>query len=811
MALSPYNHQHALELYYAGKYEDLYTYCNLYKRKYLPALTMFSVACDLTGKLKERDISYQKKLNILQKNLNHGPDPGRTCHSIANLYGIDNTPLYDPVSEFQYLEKAYCNYGYTPALWEYLQHLIHGIGCSPDIKKAVQLMQDATYINPDLEVYLGIFYDYGIGLQQNRKKAFAIYQKHLNCKEKKLSDIAHLCLAICYYHGAGTDQNFEKALQLFQTVSDDIIAEMYIAILTEKRPDAFYKLGCAFILGGIDCIECDPTRGFAMLETAYTLSQSEPYCSALGACYLMGCGCQQNFDKAKLLFEEGGSDAAQVCLGVMAYNGCGQPINYIKSVRAFQQGANQGNSIAIYYLAICYLEGKAVQKSHSEAKKILERHSVSGFDAGSLNCKGLKALLILENPSSFDEKKEALHEIQILANLAPPWREWGELLAKDLTPNSISILIDLFCRAIKYSDTHGNPNYRPLSISRLSFMASSALSSYSVAKDYATNNSIEKNTRNQLLIAEQNSDQIKTSQKKLDSIQQSLIRVESQLDAIQSHIVEFKQQAEKMLSTFETIQEQELYISQKSQQTSELLYQDICQQFVPNVSQERKRLQKQFGPCWDKLLAQSQNALVSAAVLWHTCSSINDAGFDFSGICITATSALENELCKYFFTDLKAFLDKKFANESNPYQYWPDVLLCKYKDDLFPKETFSIGLLPYLFAFHDKLTYNVKHLPVREEKKLLLKIMQEYLGTVLDVPDGISPCSLFCEARGSTKSFVARCETVRQKYRNPAAHRGVITKSDASRCYFEIVGREEAARDQEIIKGLLIELLSLIR
>lgn len=811
MALSPYHNRHAIALYRAGQYEELYDYCKLYKKNSLAALTMFALACDVTGRIQERDLAYQDRLRFLQKKLNQGLDSGRTSYSIAAIYGTETIPLYDPVLEFQYLEKSYCSYGYSPALWEYIQHLIHGIGCSPAPERAVRLLQEAICTNPDFEVYLGIFYDYGVGLKQNRKQAFSLYQKHMACQDKVISETARLCLAICYYHGAGTCQNSEKALQLFQSVPENAIAELYISALSAKNADAFYHLGCAFLLGGIGCIQRDPPRGFAMIETAYTLSHREPSCSALGECYLTGRGCRQNFEKARQLLEEAGSDAAQVYLGVMAYNGLGQPVNDTKAMQAFQLGADQGNPVAVCFLAICYLEGNPVQQSHAEAKKILEKYPVRGYDLGSLHCRGLKALLALESPSSFDEKQEALHEIQLLAKLAQPWRSWRELLERDLSPESISRLIELFCKSVKRTFVSGDRDFQPFSIHTLFPILSSVPYGLSVAKDYAANNYTEKYTRNHLLMDKQNFDQRQENQKQLASIRQSLVRVESKLDVIQSHIIDFKQQTEKTLANLEALEEQELYISQTIQQTSELLYQDLCRQSAPNVSQARNRLQDQFGPCWDKLLPQSQNALVSASVLLQSCASIDDAHFDYSGICITATSALESELCKYFFTKLNRYLEKKYADKINPYQYWPDALLCRIHDTICPQKRFSIGLLPYLFAFNHKLVHNVKHLPPQEEKQLLQNVMQEYLSTILRVPDGINPCALFCESRGTTESFVARCETIREKYRNPAAHRGSITKKDADCCYCEIVGRAEATSDQETIEGLLMELLSLIR
>ena len=65
-------------------------------------------------------------------------------------------------------------------------------------------------------------------------------------------------------------------------------------------------------------------------------------------------------------------------------------------------------------------------------------------------------------------------------------------------------------------------------------------------------------------------------------------------------------------------------------------------------------LRKTFGESnWKKLTTDSQKSIISAAYMWQQCKDMNDPNFDYSGICICATSALEREMKHYFFTKYK--------------------------------------------------------------------------------------------------------------------------------------------------------------
>ena len=70
------------------------------------------------------------------------------------------------------------------------------------------------------------------------------------------------------------------------------------------------------------------------------------------------------------------------------------------------------------------------------------------------------------------------------------------------------------------------------------------------------------------------------------------------------------------------------------------------------VARETEHLQLLFGAHWERFLPETRTALVSGEVLWHRCADITVDAFDFSGVWIAFTTALEAELRRIFFTGL---------------------------------------------------------------------------------------------------------------------------------------------------------------
>jgi hypothetical protein len=249
------------------------------------------------------------------------------------------------------------------------------------------------------------------------------------------------------------------------------------------------------------------------------------------------------------------------------------------------------------------------------------------------------------------------------------------------------------------------------------------------------------------------------------------------------------------------------------------------------IEQEMKKLSGLFGDKWQYVLPTSQTSLTTSGVLLRKCSDINVPNFDWSCVCICATAALEAELKRIFFDGLLDYMVSKYGEPCNGnaheiYQNWPEALLSipkyqffKNRDGILKKVNhFTMGNLPFLFGETGKLS---QKLSIRKnqlvQSELMRKRMTEYLSTiVLDYYREI-PFETFYigEDTGDrftcqTGCFVWKCEQIRNKYRNKAAHLNVMTEEEASSCYRSVITKPDTYIYNAEIAGAMLELFSKI-
>lgn len=235
------------------------------------------------------------------------------------------------------------------------------------------------------------------------------------------------------------------------------------------------------------------------------------------------------------------------------------------------------------------------------------------------------------------------------------------------------------------------------------------------------------------------------------------------------------------------------------------------------LKEEDLNLNRLFGEIWDKLLPSTKTSLISANILWKNCPN-QSVAFDYSGVCLTVTSALENELKYWFFTKYQEYLIQKYGYPSllgNVYEIWPEELLdTKYhiykKAEVKPivncGDLFTLGKLPFLF-------YNEKNRVTRERMKEYLDTifketyMHQRGGTIgsIDWIDFQSQNGKITSIR-DPHSFISECENIRNVYRNPAAHSGIVGRNDAEICYQRVIGRVDAYRHCTEVQGLIMML-----
>ena len=249
------------------------------------------------------------------------------------------------------------------------------------------------------------------------------------------------------------------------------------------------------------------------------------------------------------------------------------------------------------------------------------------------------------------------------------------------------------------------------------------------------------------------------------------------------------------------------------------------------IEAERNKLSMLFGDKWKYVMASSQSSLISAGVLLKQCSGITAPDFDWSGVCICATAALEAELKRVFFDGLLDYMVSTYGQPCNEnadeiYNKWPEALLSvpKYQFvngsnmTLITDEHFTMGKLPFLFGetgkLSDKATIRKNQL---EQSELMKKCMTEYLATIVldyykEIPFEAFYIGTTMGERSSSQAgcFVWKCEQVRKNYRNKAAHVNVMTGEEASSCYQSIITKPDTYIYNAEIAGIILELFSKI-
>ena len=277
--------------------------------------------------------------------------------------------------------------------------------------------------------------------------------------------------------------------------------------------------------------------------------------------------------------------------------------------------------------------------------------------------------------------------------------------------------------------------------------------------------------------------------KKLDTLVGSLLVMNEKLAAI-------RQQA--FTGNAET---EESEINLALQQSAEVVNRTIQESPAERVAGQKDALKRLFGEeIWGRLLPESQKSLISSAILLKECENMPPE-FDYSGICITAIVALEQELKRVFSDNYIVYLQQNMASADD----MPRIF-----DNLNDGYYFSLGQLAPMFGYwkdrqQDEYIFRYNY----NAKK-----MESYLRTVVKKQYANRPLDPFVK-KDASDCFVRRCIAINRQYRYKAAHRGNVSYDDALDCCYEIYGESSAhveAKKQSVeIISLLRELFSILK
>ena len=170
---------------------------------------------------------------------------------------------------------------------------------------------------------------------------------------------------------------------------------------------------------------------------------------------------------------------------------------------------------------------------------------------------------------------------------------------------------------------------------------------------------------------------------------------------------------------------------------------------------------------WNKMLEESQTCLITAKIAFQSMVKTGDDSLDYSGVCILASKALDIEISKRFFHNYLTYLSRSFTQAK-----WPYTLLDK-DGAVLSDDKFTLGSVKYVVGV-DELG-NIKNSYVNKCFIQYAKAeLYDHSLTTLDIKEHLKNC-------------VQSVETVRNKYRNPAAHRTALSRVTAEECFDYLV------------------------
>lgn len=217
-------------------------------------------------------------------------------------------------------------------------------------------------------------------------------------------------------------------------------------------------------------------------------------------------------------------------------------------------------------------------------------------------------------------------------------------------------------------------------------------------------------------------------------------------------------------------------------------------------TQSEETLCRRFGDNWQRLCEDARICLVSARTMLHFTARYEARGFDYSGVSITASSALEYELKKVFFTPLIQRFQEKYCNRYD----WPKAFFKKKKRDSEDALTdFTLGTLPYILGVNNPESFSA------EQKRIVTDFLTDIIREEVYEKSVYSALTkpLFLPGFHSEKSFLDITEEIRDKYRNPAAHTVRVNRESAQSCYQVVAGVEDDLTKVESALEVLLFLL----
>lgn len=707
---------------------------------------------------------------------------------------------------FSCFEKLYIKFQTAEAGYYYATCFLRGIGVPKDEKKGFELLSKTYENHKAIPAALLLCYCYlsGIGVKANPN----IAKKMLNFLLESFPNSAyvlnytHLFQGIMYYHGIGEKQDIDIAKAHFKAAPG--IGSLLYAPICEGNYEKATILGVIYS-GNHMGINVPILSNSIFAQHFFELAYNHGVISQAGISGLCdNFYSKKNYKKAyeALLNINSGNIVTPKPLrliGQHLYYGYGVGKNIDDAIGFFDRAYTAGDDVARVFLANCYANGTGVVKNYNTARKILEDTSCDSSPVSQV----LRGLLIYSGNWEYTKDKEQGLVI-IKENLTNSRYEmYYEFLSSARGDYYVDVFIDNHLANL-YSPFSGRKKTKAFISQAIKILL------LMIFKNPHSKNLSKKEmlrillSQNQTLI-----DQGKGNTERQTEIASVLSQIQTNTDLIPQIIEQQKEMLGLLHTIIDYVSEQKKNLPSESslrfldetqveQMQSRFIEEtatkiiDSLQEKSVSVEKEEALLKGMFGEHWLKLDVYTRKSLLSARVLFNQCKGPEFASLDHSGVVVSATSALENELKRRLFTGFQTFMKNKLGTEN--YAEWPELLVFRSKKgDLLLNKSFPLGSLPYLFEGSDK------------DKKYL----SEYLSSILSEQYADKGLLAFTTIKTGGDTFLNKCEKIRISFRNAAAHTGLVDRTKAEACCNAIIGPNEASEKIGQVQGLLYDLVQM--